>query len=275
MSIKKFTFLFSTCLVGVAVGFHANSFGQVKRKPLPPSPIMIDGVLLKSSGKPKSYMELQLVPVDSENIVNDSRLIAVSDARGRFAFRDVPDGQYTLSVKFDDKPTQLSPYSTFFFPSTENRKNAQVIGVNSQTRLKGLTFKLPPELVNRMLSGKVVWDDNGEPIANAWIACIDIDFDFDIMFGRHFSRPDGSFTFDAFTGRRYQAAAIVVRSAPDSLSRLTMLDVIGGGETDVFKLDAATQPIEIRLRRFKESTDSKRLLDKYVGVTRFVGKQFS
>jgi|CXWL01.1.fsa_nt_gi hypothetical protein len=259
----------------ILIVLAGSSLAQSKRPAKPLPAVTIDGILLKSDGKPRQYMELQLVPVDSQNIVNDSRLIAATDIKGRFAFCDVPNGRYTLSVKFGDKPTELSPYSTFFYPSTENRKNADVFDISAGTKLLGLTFRLPPELVNRRMAGRVVWADDGTPVAGAWIGCIDIDFDFGINFGRHFSRADGTFNFDVYTGRRYQAAAIVVDVAPSAFPGWALVNVLAGGETPVFKLDTSTPAIEIKLRRAPESKESKNLIEKYVGVNRAARYPFS
>lgn len=260
----------SLVFVFVAV-LAASVVGQRRRSVKPLPKVTIDGVLLKSDGKPRQYMELQLVPVESMSIVNDSRLIGVSNVKGKFEFRDVPDGRYTMSVKFGDKPTELSPYSTFYFPSTENRKNADVFEINADTKLRGLTFKLPPELVNRRLSGRVVWEDNGEPVPDAWVGCVDIDFDFGINFGNNFTRPDGTFELAIYTGRRYQAAAVVVDVAPTAFPGWAFVNVIGGGETSVFRPEGSAGPIEIKLKRFQgstESEESKRLVNKYVGANR-------
>jgi hypothetical protein len=167
LSTKSFLKLLRRCLWPlylVAVVFAVEGYAQ-KPKPVPPA--TLSGTLLKSDGKPRQYMELQLVPTGSNVIVNDSRLISVSDTRGKFAFNEVPAGMYTLSIKFNDMPTELSPYSTFYYPSTENRRNAEAFEIRSDTLMPGIIFRLPPELVKGRITGRVVWDDDGKPVGGA------------------------------------------------------------------------------------------------------------
>ncbi len=210
-------------------------------------------------------MELQLVPVGSGVLVNDSRLIAVSDERGKFAFRDVPVGTYTLSVKFNDLPTELSPYSTFFFPSTENRRKAEVFEIRPDTVFQALVFRLPPELVKTRITGRVVWASDGKPVIGAWIACWDLDFDFVISFGRIFSRLDGTFAIDVYSGRRYQFGSMALDGPPeiDTLFR-NDIKLLGVGESMEFRLDKVDPTLEIKLDKPHE-LERKRLIEKYSG----------
>ena len=122
----------------------------------------IQGQLLKSDGSPLAYTEIELVPTGSGHIINDSRLVGVSSLTGKFSFFNVPPGSYTLSINFDDKPTNLSPYETYFFPGTETRSSAEVFEITTATRIRGLLFKLAPALVERKITGTVKWYD-GSP----------------------------------------------------------------------------------------------------------------
>src|SRR5690349_6233664 len=89
----------------------------------------VRGTLLKSDGRPLAYTEIELVPVSSEHIVVDHGLNATSSVSGLFSFVDVPPGRYTLSINFDDKPTELSPYDTFFYPEARDRSAARIFEV--------------------------------------------------------------------------------------------------------------------------------------------------
>src|SRR5688500_4979997 len=70
----------------------------------------VSGKLLKSNGRPLPYTEIELVPVAYNKQIDDKRFWAMSNATGNFSFSDVPGGKYTLSINFDEKPTDTSPY---------------------------------------------------------------------------------------------------------------------------------------------------------------------
>ncbi|MGB5012606.1 MAG: carboxypeptidase-like regulatory domain-containing protein, partial [Pyrinomonadaceae bacterium] len=93
----------SVLVMSLAFVFALPFYGQQ------PKPVMIQGTLIKSDRKPLAYTEIELVPVGSGVVINDTRLFGITDQRGRFNFVDVPDGKYTLSINFGDKPTLLSP----------------------------------------------------------------------------------------------------------------------------------------------------------------------
>jgi protocatechuate 3,4-dioxygenase beta subunit len=128
----------------------------------------IQGRLLRSNGKPLAYTEVELVPITSDRIIVDHRLNATSGSSGQFSFVGVPPGKYTLSINFDDKPTELSPYDTYFYPNAGDRSAAAVFDINESTRLKGIVFRLPSPLQKMRIAGRVIWAD-GAPVEGAWI----------------------------------------------------------------------------------------------------------
>jgi len=219
----------------------------------------IQGQLLRSDGKPLAYTEIELVPTSSSHIVNDSRLIGVSSLNGRFSFFDVPSGSYTLSINFDDKPTNLSPYGTYFFPGTVARGDAEVLQISTTTRMRGLIFKLAPQLVGRKITGDVKWSD-GSPVKNAVIGCRDIEYDRTFSYTCGFTDSNGRFSVEGFVGRKYQIGAIVIDKAYSD--QIGALSVIGAGETDVFDLELSTTPLNIKVFPSKEF---QTIVDKYLG----------
>src|SRR5215212_4693136 len=82
---------------------------------------VLSGKLLKFNGKPLAYTEIELVPVDSAKQVASRQLWATTGSNGNFIFDKIPPGEYTLSINFGEKPTDLSPYATFFYPTAANR----------------------------------------------------------------------------------------------------------------------------------------------------------
>jgi hypothetical protein len=221
----------------------------------------IRGQLLKDNGKPLSYTEIELVPLDSDKLVVDARLLAVSSLSGKFTFFNVPDGKYTLSINFDDKPTDLSPYSTFFYPKTEKRADAEIFTIEAGKPLKTIIFQLPAALKEIKLSGKVTFPD-GDAVEGAYIFIRDVYFDKFFTIGRIRSDQAGSFSLRGFGGRKYQVGAILYEkqynSAPDFYGKL-----LAAAETDIFELSPTTSNLTLVLG--KEDKDFNRLRDKYVG----------
>lgn len=218
----------------------------------------IRGKLLKSDGKPLAYTEIEMVPVESNKIVVDSRLVAATSASGLFAFR-LPAGKYTLSINFGDKPTVLSPYETFFYPAATDRAAAEVFEITEKSAPRTIAFRLPPALVSRKITGKIV-DRNNAPVSDAWIGLRDVAFDRGISFGASKSDKLGNFSITALSDREYQIGAILFeyepRTPPDNP------DIIGAAESQIFTLNAETKPFKLVL---KQRSDNDRIRDKYVG----------
>ena len=169
---------------------------------------LVAGQLLKSNGKPLPYTEIELVPLGAKRLINDPKLIGISGSNGRFSLPAVPRGKYTLSINFDDKPTDLSPYETFYYPETYKRSEAEVFDIADGVKYQKLVFKLPPALVKGKITGRVVYAD-GKPVGGAFLALRDLKFDRGISFGQYKTDKLGDFSFTAFAGRRYQAAAFL------------------------------------------------------------------
>jgi len=220
---------------------------------------VVAGQLLKSNGKPLAYTEIELVPLGARRLINDPRLTGVSGANGKFAMNDVPRGKYTLSINFDDKPTDLSPYDTFFYPNTTNRSQAEVFDIGEGVKFEKLIFKLPPALAKRKVSGSVVYAD-GKPVTGAFIAMRDLKFDRGISFGQYKTDKLGNFTVSAFETRPYQVAAFLF--ARLGTTRLDQYEFLGAAESRVFTLETA--PVNLRLV-LREYQDYDQMRDKYMG----------
>lgn len=167
----------------------------------------ISGRLLKSSGKPLAYTEIELVPVSSEKKIIDTRLFATSDTAGNFVFRDVPAGKYDLSVNFGERPIDSSPYPTFFYPGVVAREAARIFEVEDKTRVNNLIFKFPPALAQRKIGGKIT-DSNGEPAKNILLSLRDVAADEYLSFYSNKTDAAGNYSFTGFETREYQIVAI-------------------------------------------------------------------
>jgi hypothetical protein len=233
-----------------------------------PRTAVVQGQLLKSNGRPLAYTELELVPLSSQHIINDSHLIAVSSLSGKFSFLDVPAGKYTLSINFDDKPTDLSPYETYFYPNVVERSLAKTFEIEANTLIRGLIFRLPPTLVQKRIMGRVVWED-GSPVVGAWIGFRDVKFDRSVSFGKPETDSNGRFSVIGFVGRQYQFGAVLFERKPEFFESRPGLppdppaDLLGGGESDIFKAEPAMGVVEFRIQK---SAEARHLLDGYVAM---------
>lgn len=219
----------------------------------------IRGTLLKSNGRPLAYTEIELVPVDSKQMVMNQNLFATSGTNGKFAFNNLPPGRYTLSINFDDKPTDLSPYPTYFYPNTENRVDAEVFEITSSSAVKNVTFKLLPPLVSRKISGNIVFS-NGNPAVGAWIGLRDVAFDHSVGFGIAKTDKAGNFTVNGFVGREYQLGAVLFEREPKPSDRY-FPQIVAAGESKLFTLETTTSVIKFTIR---QSDDVEKIRDKYV-----------
>lgn len=222
------------------------------------SSAQIRGKLLKSDGKPLAYTEIEMVPVDSDKIVIDARMIATTNTSGLFTFR-LPKGKYTLSINFGDQPTPLSPFETFFYPKTTERENAEIFVIDENSKPQTITFQLPPALVKARITGKVI-DINEKPVPNVRIGLRDLGYDVGLGFGAIKTDKFGAFALDALSDRKYQLGAILYEYEPKFLVEFPR--IIGVAESGIFTLDKETKPFKLTLRQM---SDYNEIRDKYVG----------
>lgn len=215
-------------------------------------------MLLKSNGKPLPYTEIELVPLESKKLVADARLIATSSTSGKFTFFNVPDGKYTLSINFDDKPTDLSPYPTFFYPKTEKRTEAQIFEFKTGIPMKLVTFQLPPALKQTILTGKVILK-TGESVEGAFIFIRDVYFDEFFNIARIQSDKLGKFSIRAFESRTYQVGALLYEKSYSS-SPFGYGKLLAAAEADIFELSEKTANLTLVLGKEDSSLE-----DKYIG----------
>lgn len=219
-------------------------YGQIGGQPSVKT-VSMNGKLLQASGKPLAYTEIELVPVTAKKQINDARLLATTSASGLFSFFDVPGGSYTLSINFDEKPTDTSPYLTCFYPNTNDREKAEVFKIDAATRLKGIVFQLPPKLAQRKITGKVVGTD-GKPVADVFVWLKDIQYDDLSLDFRNKTDKNGNFTLSGFESRKYVILAALFDAPPSIYAPPD--NPLAVGEMGVFILDANTAVFKIILK---------------------------
>lgn len=226
---------------------------------------IVSGRLLKSNGKALQYTEIELVAIGSRQASQDPRLLAVSGTDGRFRFGDVPSGNYTLSINFNEPPTDLSPYPTYFFPAAELRSDARQLEITGRERFDKLDFKLPPAFEQSVITGRVEFS-GGAPAVGAWIALRDVVSSKGMMaFGATKTNADGIFSLKAFAGREYQVGALAVDpAAVFSRQFFDPLMFLGAAETEVFVSRKSAPALRLVIR---ESKEIQRLRERYEAFT--------
>lgn len=230
-------------------------------KPIP----QIRGILLKHSGKPLPYTELELVPTHTDDIVYDNRLVAVSGSNGRFTFADVPSGRYTLSINYEDIPTELSPYETFFYPAAIDRGDAEIFEINKNTFIENLNFRLPAALIKRDVKGRVLWEDE-TPVKDAMICFTDILASAKTRrtsCGGTRTDRNGRFQVIGFENREYHLGALVFDGMP-RLPTDPHPTVVAAGEIKVFRLNGTISNFDVHVRKSKVVIQD--IFDKFMAL---------
>jgi len=225
----------------------------------------LGGKLLKANGKPLAYTEIELVPVESAKQIANRQLWATTAANGNFIFDKIPPGEYTLSINFDEKPTELSPYPTYFYPKVSNRALAKIFEIYADTRIKNLIFQLSPPLAKRKIVGKVFGKD-GKPAANVYVALRDVEGDKeDAFLGFSPIKTDagGNFALAGFETRKYQIFAVLLEGS----DKLPYFDararIVAVAKSNAFILDAKTASIKLTL---ENPSDSDNPEETQVGI---------
>ena len=125
------------------------------------------GRVLDSDGNPAPKVSVGLGPFAQNQ----------TDAEGRFVFKDVRPGTYTLRATVDQPPTKKASQEAArteivptFFPSTANEAEAERIVVRAGADLAGYDIRLRKSLLFRVKG--VVLDDAGKPAPGATVQLI-------------------------------------------------------------------------------------------------------
>lgn len=233
----KLALLFVLC-ASLSFAAHAQFKGTGK----------LGGKLLKSNGKPLPYTEIELVPVLFDVQIPDKRFWATTDSRGNFTFKDLPPTQYTLSINFNETPTDLSPYPTFFYPNTANREDAEVFDITHTTNLKNLTFRLPSALAQKIVKGKVI-DEEGNAVAGIHVGLLNAGFKEIVFTFDTVTDKNGEFALKGFEHTNYIVTAVEVE-----LSKVPFTmppPPTAYGKSAIFTLDAQTPQIFVMLEKVR------------------------
>lgn len=127
----------------------------------------IRGVLLDDRGSP---VDGELVHAIAAVNAGTSQHVPVERVRtgadGRFEFTPLPRGQYVLVLNLDDRPESTEFDRRVYHPGTRVPDEAKIVTVDGSTIVDAGTFRVPPDPVERTITGVVVWSD-GVPASDA------------------------------------------------------------------------------------------------------------
>ncbi|MFL6230086.1 MAG: carboxypeptidase regulatory-like domain-containing protein [Pyrinomonadaceae bacterium] len=130
----------------------------------------VAGRVTDEKDAPVPNVSLRLAPsvLDNKELAStDKILYASTDEDGRYKFQWVPPGQYVIVINPEGTPGVFEPpYPRTFYPGVEERAQAGVVSVGEGEQKGGYDLHLPRRLVEREVTGVVVWPD-GRPAKGA------------------------------------------------------------------------------------------------------------
>ena len=136
----------------------------------------IAGRVTDEHDRPVERLWVYLVPadLDPEEFSSPQKSVTeLTDKEGHYEFKGVSPGRYLLVVNphnapFIDEP----PHPRTFFPGVEDVGRAEVVRLGEGEKLSGRDIRLTRRLVEREVTGVVVWPD-GQPAGKNVTATLD------------------------------------------------------------------------------------------------------
>jgi hypothetical protein len=171
----------------------------------------ISGRVLDADGKPAAKMMLNLIPASQADSTRPNSLYAEADVEGRYELKFVPPGNYLLGIRLNalNGPESVeTAYPRFYYPGVVTSTEAAVVTIGEGTVLKDVNLRLPPQLVKRVISGKVLFPD-GRPAAKANVAHFETTYAARGLAYGLSADEQGNFSFEGYEGISYYVSAHV------------------------------------------------------------------
>lgn len=172
----------------------------------------ISGRVLDLQGLPINKAEIVLTEADKERYRGHIDY-AYSDQDGRYAFKLVPPGRYTLTIRFDGMTSQNRPFPQMYYPGVSDRAQAKVITVAEGQALANYDLQMPPLPLEYEVTGSVVWP-NGKPAAEARVGYV---VKGDSVFYAINQEDGATFRFKAYEGLTLTLRASIENSKSKNL----------------------------------------------------------
>ncbi|HEX8847224.1 MAG TPA: hypothetical protein VF791_21450 [Pyrinomonadaceae bacterium] len=126
----------------------------------------ISGKVLDSEGQPVTDQTIYLYPATSEqDFSSGGYKYTQTNKEGIYTFTGLREGRYWLGVNIGQIPEVNSPFPTTFYPGTQDLKGATVVTLKQGQKLSRKDIQLPPRLVEREITGSIVWPDGRPALA--------------------------------------------------------------------------------------------------------------
>jgi hypothetical protein len=132
----------------------------------------ISGHVLTASGRPVSPGYVNLVSASNP----DDRTFKEIDNNGSFKFEGVAVGEYylVLNPRNEAPDENDAPYPRTYYPNAQDAAAATKIVITEGAKLENLTLHVGPQWKERIVTGKVLWQDGRIP-SNAHVSLYDGD----------------------------------------------------------------------------------------------------
>lgn len=134
----------------------------------------LSGRVLDLRGLPVSKAELFLSQLDKERYHGRSETVW-SDQDGKYAFKQIAPGRYTLMIRFDGMTSRDRPFPLTYYPGVSDRAQAKVITIGEGQIITDYNLEIPPLPLEYEVAGNVVWPD-GRPAVEARVSYMVVGF---------------------------------------------------------------------------------------------------
>ena len=162
----------------------------------------VAGRVVGSDGKPVASVTVYLYPVENIDKQTSNYEFAITDDRGFYKKEGLRPGSFYLGVNIRHLPEISQPYPETFYPGVAVVDQARVINLEHEQSLQGIDLRLPPKLIEREITGRIVWPD-GSPVNK-------LSFDPETVIGPDISIKDASTLkyFSQYRGDRNSAEKV-------------------------------------------------------------------
>ncbi|HLL14472.1 MAG TPA: carboxypeptidase-like regulatory domain-containing protein [Pyrinomonadaceae bacterium] len=124
----------------------------------------IGGRVTSVEGKPVPQLTVYLYPaMPGQTFSNSDYEFARTDGEGRYTFSGLRGGHFWVGVNPGRTPEVESPYPTTFHPGVPDVDAATTVILEDGQKLSAVNIRLPPKLVEREVTGLILWPD-GTPV---------------------------------------------------------------------------------------------------------------
>lgn len=144
----------------------------------------VAGRVIASDGKPVANLPVYLYRVEDIDKQGPHYEFGITDERGFYKIEGLRPGSFYIGVNIRHHPEISAPYPATFYPGVAMADQARVISLAHEQSLQSIDLQLPPKLIEREITGRIVWP-NGSPVTK-------LDFDPETVIGPSISIKDAS-----------------------------------------------------------------------------------